>query len=147
VILPLFQLLPQIALKETVWEESKLHEHPNDYVDNLCDFSVLLWKYLQNSQNKLPDGLLRNVWEGIVGGCYMTFLEGFSKVPICSTEGRSLMSMDVAAYCSEMSPRSLSERLASDSKVSMPPNGKPYGNATYVDTYIKMFYFPHKVSR
>jgi hypothetical protein len=77
----------------------------------------------------------------------MTFLEGFSKVSSCSTEGRALMSMDVAAYSSDMSPRSLSERFSSDSKVSIPPYGQPYRNATYVDTYIKMFYFPHKVSR
>jgi hypothetical protein len=142
-----FSFSRQIALKDIVWEESKLHEQPNEYVDSLIDFSVLLWKYLQTSQNKLPDGIIRSVWDGMVGGCYMTFLEGFSKVSLCSTEGRALMSMDVAAYSSGVSPRSLSEKFASDLKVTIPSNGQPYRNATYVDTYIKMFYFPHKVSR
>lgn len=76
----------------------------------------------------------------------MTLLEGFSKVPFCSTEGRSLMSMDVAAFSSEMGSRSLRERFSSDPKIMVPQNSTPYQNAAYVDTYIKMYYFPHTVS-
>lgn len=77
----------------------------------------------------------------------MAFLEGFSKVACCSTEGRSLMSMDVAAFSSEMSSRSIREKLSSELAVAVPSNIRPYRNAGYVDTYIKMFYFPHKVNR
>ncbi|KAG7372612.1 DUF2451 domain containing protein [Nitzschia inconspicua] len=137
-------IVMEIASNEAVWEESKLHEHPNDYIENLCDFSVLLWKHLHTSSSKLPDGVLNNVWNGIVGGSLMTFLEGFSKIPVCSTEGRSLMSMDVAAYSSEMKPRSVHERLGFDKKIPAPqPTFHPHRDASYVDTYIKMFYFPH----
>ncbi|KAG7343446.1 DUF2451 domain containing protein [Nitzschia inconspicua] len=137
-------IVMEIASNEAVWEESKLHEHPNDYIENLCDFSVLLWKHLHTSSRKLPDGVLNNVWNGVIGGSFMTFLEGFSKIPVCSTEGRSLMSMDVAAYSSEMKPRSVHERLGFDKKIPAPqPTLHPQRDASYVDTYIKMFYFPH----
>lgn len=80
----------------------------------------------------------------------MVFLDGFSKVPYCSTEGRALMSMDVASFLSGTSPRSIAERLEDDHQSSsickIPNEIRPYRTMAYVDTYIKMFYFPSNVS-
>ena len=73
--------------------------------------------------------------DGIVGGGIMALVEGFSKIPSCSTEGRSLMSMDVSAY------RSILQKIQSPSSLSQ--RSQPYRDVQYVDTFIKMFYFPH----
>ena len=78
----------------------------------------------------------------------MVLLDGFSKVPYCSTEGRALMSMDVASFRSGTSPRSVAERLEEDyaSSCPLPEDITPYRTMAYVDTYIKIFYLPPKVS-
>ena len=75
----------------------------------------------------------------------MVLLDGFSKVPYCSTEGRALMSMDVASYRSGTSPRSIAERIE-DNNSPLPSDIRPYRTMAYVDTYIKIFYFPSNVS-
>ena len=134
----------------SVWEESKLHEQANDYVEELCDFLALLWKSLYAPEARLPIGILHTLWENLLGGGYMVLLDGFSKIPFCSTEGRALMSMDVASYRSGTSPRLIAERLrdagTSAKSYPLPTEAKPYRNMAYVDTYIKIFYFPSKVS-
>ncbi len=80
----------------------------------------------------------------------MVLLDGFSKIPFCSTEGRALMSMDVASYRSGTSPRFIAERLrdtgTSAKSCPVPTAARPYRTMAYVDTYIKLFYFPSNVS-
>ena len=139
----------QIVSIGSLWEESKLHEHANDYVDDFCGFLALLWRYLYASPGRLPLGILKMLWENLVGGGYMILIDGFSKVPYCSTEGRALMSMDVASYRSETSARSIANRLRENQHPSCPLPAviEPYRSAAYVDTYVKIFYFPSKVSR
>ena len=99
---------------------------------------------------RLPLGILKTLWENLLGGGYMVLLDGFSKVPHCSTEGRALMSMDVASYRSGTSPRSIVERLENDDHPScncpLLKDIQPYRTMAYVDTYIKIFYFPSNVS-
>jgi hypothetical protein len=134
------------------WGESKLHEQANDYVEDFCDFLALLWQSLSATGDvrRLPLGILKTLWENLLGGGYMVLLDGFSKVPYCSTEGRALMSMDVASYRSGTSPRSIAERLEDDDNPScscpLPKDIRSYRTMAYVDTYIKIFYFPSNVS-
>jgi len=138
----------QIIAVSSGWEESKLHENANDYVEDFCDFLALLWGALSTAERRFPSGILKTLWENLLGGGYMVLLDGFSKVPYCSTEGRSLMSMDVASYRSLTSPRAIAERLEEDDSspriCPIPMDIQPYRNMAYVDTYIKMFYFPSK---
>ena len=63
----------------SVWEEAKLHEHPNDYVDSLIDLYSFTWCSVANA-NKLPSGATKRLWENLVGGGYMALIDGFSKV-------------------------------------------------------------------
>jgi len=137
-------VLREIVSIGSVWEESKLHERANDYVDEFCEFLVLLWRYLYTCPDRLPVGILKVLWENLVGGGYMVLLDGFSKVSYCSTEGRALMSMDVASYRSGISARSIASRLEDDQHPScpLPTDIQPYRTTAYVDTYIKIFYFP-----
>jgi len=146
------ELLKEVVSVGRGWEESKLHEHANEYVEDFCNFLALLWHSLSDPsfERRLSLGILKTLWENLLGGGYMVFLDGFSKVPYCSTEGRALMSMDVASFRSGTSPRSIAERLEDDHQSSsickIPNDIRPYRTMAYVDTYIKMFYFPSNVS-
>jgi hypothetical protein len=65
------------------WEECKLNEHPNDYIDDLCDRCALLWGFIAAS-GKLPPSVLKDTWERILTGVYLSLLEGFGKLCIWS---------------------------------------------------------------
>ena len=56
------------------------------------------------------------------------------------------MSMDLASYSSGTSNRSVSERLEAHQSKTLPPAVNIDRGMAYVDTYIKVFYFPAKVS-
>ena len=126
------------------WEEAKLHEHPNEYVESLCNYMAMLWCSLYNAKN-IPRGAVEYVWAQALEGAFLCFLEGFSRVPYCSTEGRSLMSMDVACFGSEMRGRAIQERLQGHATAPIPPTVATIRGVAYVDTYIKTFYFPPMV--
>jgi hypothetical protein len=128
----------------SVWEEAKLHEHPNNYIDSLIDMYSFTWCSVANA-NKLPSGATKLLWENLVRGGYMALVDGFSKIPFCSTEGRSLMSMDLASFTSGISPRSVQEALEAHSSCISPPHVIPLRGMAYVDTYIKVFYYPRPV--
>jgi Protein of unknown function C-terminus (DUF2451) len=129
------------------WEESKLHEHPNEYVAFLCDFMAILWCKLTTSSCLLPSGILKAVWGDLVGGGYMVLLDAFAKVPYCSTEGRALMRMDLASYSSRTQFQSIAATLEGHPEAIMVfPEFSSYRNMAYVDIYIKLFYFPAMVS-
>ena len=155
-LLPL-QTPYQIVSVGSGWEESKLHEHPNQYVESLCDLSAFLWCSLSNAR-KLSTGVLHSTWESIVECGYLSLLDGFSRIPYCSTEGRALMSMDLLSFSSGIRPGSISERLEGHISTALPVDvdlsPSPLTKTTsatirdmrYVDTYIKVFYFPPQVS-
>jgi hypothetical protein len=123
------------------WEECKLNEHPNDYIDDLCDRCALLWGFLAAS-GKLPSSVLKVTWEQIVTGVYLSLLEGFARVPFCSTEGRALMTLDLASFSVGIDGASIAERLEGQALPSTPPKVNPDRGMRYVDTYIKVFYYP-----
>lgn len=126
------------------WEESKLHEQPNQYIDSVCDFVAMLWCSLVNAR-KVPRGAIDNAWRFIVEGGFASLLDGFSRVTFCSTEGRALMSMDVACFANELRGRGIQERLQGHASSPPPPMVSSERGMSYVDTYIKIFYFPPMV--
>ena len=139
-------LAPFVFVKEIVlvggeWEESKLHEHPNDYVDSLCERVSLIWGFVAAS-GKLPQHLVSKVWARLQTIAYLTLLEGFSRVMYCSTEGRALMALDLASLSSNLRSDSVCERLEYFDLPLSPPSVCPKYGMQYVDLYIKVFYYP-----
>ena len=135
----------QILEVGQAWEECELNEHANDYVDVLCSRCSCIWGALAISPRKLPVGVRNMIWEYILEGSFCSLLEGFSRVPFCSTEGRALMSMDLASFFAETKPSAVMEKLEFDPKYDTPPNVDPLKGMRYVDTYVKVFYYPKKV--
>jgi fucose 4-O-acetylase-like acetyltransferase len=88
------------------WEEAKLHDYPNDYVDVVTDRCCFIWGYFVASA-KLPQQVMKNTWKNLVQACYLSMLEGFARVPCCSSEGRALMKLDLACLMQESHPRAL----------------------------------------
>ena len=128
-----------------VWEKSRLNEHSNQYVDETCDRLALIWHSLSSPTSALPHGILKVIWEHICEGGFLSLLDGFSRVPYCSTEGRSLMSMDLSSFSSGIDAASIISRLE-DESFSVPPPVSPNRGMRYVDMYIKVFYYPEEVS-
>lgn len=128
------------------WGEAKLHEHPNAYTESVCKYMAMLWCSLCNGK-RIPHGAVVMTWVHAVEGVFACFLEGFSRVPRCSTEGRSLMSMDVACFASEIRGRGIQDRLKGHASAPEPPTVSTERGMAYVDTYIKIFYFPPMVRR
>ena len=118
-----------------------LNEYSSNYVDETCDRYALIWHSLSSTTPALPPGILRTTWEHIVEGGFLSLLEGFSRVPHCSTEGRSLMSMDLASFASRV------YCLDIEKSIHPPPPVSPKRGMRYVDMYIKVFYFPEEVSQ
>jgi hypothetical protein len=138
-------IVKNILLLDSKWNERELHEHPNDFVYDVSEKMALVWGYLCLSR-KLPVAARNAVWENMVHGAYLSVLDGFARVSCSSTEGRSLMMLDLASLSSELAASAVEERLEGRSMVvpSPPPissNGRmrPYD---YVETYIKIVYFP-----
>jgi len=94
----------------------------------------------------LPKAFIQHLWQEMAEASYLAMMEGFSRITYCSTEGRSLMSMDLAGLASGMSPSNVSERLEDHASVDKPPSVVLARGRTYVDTFIKIFYFPPEVS-
>jgi Protein of unknown function C-terminus (DUF2451) len=144
------RIVGQIVDLAGAWEESKLNEHSNDYIEELTCRCSLLWGYLSIS-GKLPGQVVTCLWEKLVSACYLTLLEGFARVPYCTTEGRALMALDLASLAAGLDSRLVSERLEpeggrlGDSRVALPPllpRSIDDRGMYYVDMYVKVFYYP-----
>ena len=134
------RVVSDVCMLVPQWEASRLNEQSNDYVDVLCGRCAVLWQFLSTS-GKLPSSVRNYTWERLVAAGFLSILEGFARVPYCSTEGRSLMSMDLGAYHHGINPRSIMERIDDDG-FDKPPAVFPLRGRQYVDTFIKVFYFP-----
>lgn len=55
------------------------------------------------------------------------------------------MSMDLAAFAAETNPSAVMEKLEYNTKYDTPPKVDPVKGMRYVDTYVKVFYYPKKV--
>jgi len=127
------------------WRERELHEHPNEYVYDASERCALVWGYLCLSR-KLPHSARAAVWERLVSGAYLSLLEGFARVVGGTTEGRSLMMLDLATFTAELDGASVTEKLDARSIVASPPPPPSAATGTRLDasveTYVKMTYFP-----
>lgn len=135
------EIVKEIIKVGVVWQESKLHEYSNNYIDDLCDRCALIWGYLTASA-KLPPLNIKAIWENIVSASYRSLLDGFARVSFCSTEGRALMTLDLASFAAGISSAGVAEHLKSVLLVNKPPAVDPECNFRYVETYIKVFYYP-----
>lgn len=122
------------------WAESRLKEHCNEYVDHLSEKCINIWSYLSQSPLQSDDNVLFIAWKHVAESGFLTLLEGFSKIYHCSTEGRALMSIDLASYSSGISKRAMKDRLEDSTRLPPPPATNR--GMQYVDMYVKVFYFP-----
>jgi hypothetical protein len=136
-----FTIVKEIVEVGVDWEENKLHEQPNEYVDNLCERVCLIWAFVATS-GKLPQHLVAVVWERLQSLVYLTLLEGFSRVIYCSTEGRALMALDLASVASNLRRDAVCDRLEVYDLPLSPPRVSPTYGKQYVDLYVKVFYYP-----
>jgi len=129
------------------WSESKLNESCNEYVDTLSDRCTSLWGNLNTSlESKLCDSILVQTWHHIIESSFLSLLEGFSNVLTCSTEGRALMSIDLATFNNNLGRDIVQEYLETnfDDFSKLPPRLILDRGMQYVDMYIKIYYFPQE---
>jgi len=113
-----------------VWLGSTIREECNNYVLILINKLSILWFSLVSASDKdiFNDVTRELIWTHTVQATFQAFVDGFSKVEKCSTEGRALMSIDLQVFQSNLDKI---HRVRS-------PRG-----AAYVDSYIKAWYFSH----
>jgi len=139
----------QYVVKEIIaigsgWNESKINERCNEYIENLSEWCSLMWDQLSSQGNKLPEYILIHVWNYLVESAYLALLEGFSRILCCSTEGRALMSIDLATFSNSLKLHMIKEQLEVKkySEIKKLPLLQLKRGMHYVDAYIKAFYFP-----
>ncbi|KAL3823753.1 hypothetical protein ACHAXA_004846, partial [Cyclostephanos tholiformis] len=132
----------QIISRSRVWENHDMQEQSNSYVDDLCQRSAILWGCMSSSK-RLPPSALQFTWNELVRSAFMLILEGFSKVVNCSTEGRSLMSMDLATLSHGFIPTTVQAEVEDDyPNIGPPPQACREEMMRYVDKFIKVFFYP-----
>ena len=134
-------IVSRIISVGAVWEECKLHEHSNDYVEDLCDRCAQVWGDLVCS-GKLPMKVTEYCLQKLVFVGYQCMLEGFSRVRFCSTEGRALMALDLASFSAGLRGDAFTQRLENTKPRTTIPPILLSGGMKRVDTYIKVFYYP-----
>jgi hypothetical protein len=139
------ELIFQIICNGRVWENHSMQEQSNSYVDDLCERSALLWGCMSSS-TRLPQSALLFTWNELTRSAFMVLLEGFSKVCNCSTEGRSLMSMDLATLSHGFIPETMQAEVEDDyPNIGPPPQAYREEMMRYVDKILKVFYFSNEV--
>jgi len=135
------------------WERAGLGEGCNPYVEQLGDRCVSIWRCMAISPRRFPVGVVDVAWANLVDGALNVLLEAFSKVVLCSTEGRALMSMDHASFISSMTPAAVMDWIACQilpneedeiEGILRSPQVVPRMGKQYVDLYISAFYFDEK---
>uniref|UniRef100_F6UMX2 Syndetin C-terminal domain-containing protein n=2 Tax=Ciona intestinalis TaxID=7719 RepID=F6UMX2_CIOIN len=99
----------------------------NNYVDlllnDLSNFRITLFGLVRSV--RLPDEVVKVIWQHCITICNQAFVEGFSNVKKCSNEGRALMQLDYQQFLMKL------EKLT---------NIRPIPNREYVESYIKAYY-------
>ncbi|KAL3785773.1 hypothetical protein HJC23_007329 [Cyclotella cryptica] len=136
----------QILCLGKLWEDHDVKEHSNSYADELNERCAELWALMSTSPSSLTESALKYTWDQMAWAAFYILLEGFSKVPNCSTEGRSLMSMDLATLSHGLNPEIVKENLSEMYPTIKPPPASCREEVkAYVDAYIKVFYYPDEV--
>lgn len=123
------------------WEESKLHENANEYIEDLSDLCSLVWGYL-NASGKIPRVLQERTWNTLLKMVFTTLADGFSRIANCSTEGRALMALDTAYLSANLSPQRVQERCGNTVVADLPPRPDNSFNRSHLDSYVRAFYLP-----
>lgn len=125
-----------------VWEECKLNEESNGYVESVCLRCSLVWGFLAAS-GKLHSPMLQYAWREMQRTIFLALLDGFVRIPCCSTEGRALMTLDLYTLSAGLRPTSVSRRLESHGLGFSPPDCSR-DDLRYVDSFVKVFYYPRE---
>jgi len=122
------------------WEEAEIVDGSNAYIDDLCNRCICLWARLSFLKNY---NLATCAWDSVVSSAFLSLLEGFSMVFVCSTEGRALMSMDLASFAAGVSFRAIKTNSEGIECRCLPPSMIPSipNGMQYVDAVVKAFYF------
>ena len=136
------ELIFQIICCSRVWENDSMEEQSGSYIDELCERIAHLWGSMSSS-SRLSSTMLKFTWDHLVQSAFLVLLEGFSKVGNCSTEGRSLMSMDLASLSHGLIPETVkAEADDDDQNIGLPPQACREEMMRYVDKFVKVFYYP-----
>ncbi|GMH97797.1 hypothetical protein TrST_g12661 [Triparma strigata] len=106
------------------WDTEELMEGSNNYVDDALDLAAAVWAELAGRDGYLNERLLELAWQHIIGGIYISLLEGFAKIKSFSTEGRALVSMDLQTFASGIM-NNLVDRIERIEKPPPPPPPPP----------------------
>lgn len=137
-------LIFQIICCGRDWDNHRMKEQSNAYVDDLCERAAFIWGYMASSMRLSPPAM-QYIWNQLVWSAFMLLLEGFSKIANCSTEGRSLMSMDLATLSHGFIPETVQDEVENDHpSIGPPPHACREEMMRYVDTFIKVFYYPNE---
>ncbi len=131
------------AIEAQQWNQNRIREEANFYTEEVCATCQDLWAKIKGPDGQaagppgmgamggldnmyIPPQVQLPIWNEVVQAVMAALLEGFARVERCSTEGRSLMSMDLQAVQSGLD----------EVQKVRPTRGK-----AYVDDYIKAFYY------
>jgi len=113
-----------------------IREEANPYTDEVCGTCRELWEKIKGPEGGvvagmgggvyIPQQVQLLIWTEVTQSVMGALLEGFARVERCSTEGRSLMSMDLQA---------VQGGLDEIQKV------RPIRGKVHVDNYVKAFYY------
>ncbi|KAL7563342.1 hypothetical protein ACA910_014186 [Epithemia clementina (nom. ined.)] len=123
------------------WEECKLHEQANEYVEDLCEKCTRVGGNIVEL-GMLPLKIMTHCLETIISVGYLCMLEGFSRVAFCSTEGRALMALDLASFSAGVLGEAFTKRLETMHINTTIREVSNLDEMKRVDTYIKVFYYP-----
>jgi hypothetical protein len=136
------ELIFQIKCCNRVWENDSIEEQSGSYIDELCERISYLWGNMSSS-SRLSSTMLHFTWKHLIQSAFLVLMEGFSKVGNCSTEGRSLMSMDLASLSHGLIPEIVkAEADDDDQNIGLPPQACREEMMRYVDKFVKVFYYP-----
>mmetsp|Transcript_33011 Transcript_33011/g.99511 ORF Transcript_33011/g.99511 Transcript_33011/m.99511 type:complete len:171 (-) Transcript_33011:771-1283(-) len=118
-------------IKPQVWLGHVLQEECNKYVSVLVKRLSSLWRSLDTSVDcELFSSVAKQIiWTQVVQNTFEALVDGIALVKQCSTAGRALMSMDLHVL-----------QFSLD-KIHI---AKPTRGVSYVDSYIKAWYFENK---
>lgn len=124
------------AIEGQQWNQNLIREEANPYTDEVCGTCRELWEKIKGPEGGvvagmgggvyIPPSVQLLIWTEVTQSVMGALLEGFARVERCSTEGRSLMSMDLQAVQGGLD----------DIQKVRPIRGK-----VHVDNYVKAFYY------
>lgn len=125
-------------VESQVWHHNVIREEANPYTERICVLCRRIWEKIRGPEERgsakldgldnmyIPSEAKVLIWTEVAQCIMGTLLEGFSRIDKCSTEGRSLMSMDLQAI-----------QVGLDEILRV----RPARGRAYVENYIKAFYY------